>query len=1089
MNLVNTTGLTLNYWDGAAAANKNNVVVDGGNGTWQNSAGNDNWTNVAGALNAPWTNAAFAIFEAAPGTVTVDNSLGQVVASGMQFAVSGYTVSGESITLVETEAGSSATVVRVGDGTAAGTGMTAIIASVLQGSTRLVKDDLGTLVLSGANTYTGGTAINGGTLQVANDTNLGAAAGGLSFDGGTLATTNTFTSARMTTLKAGGGTFNVAPTTTLTLSGAIGGTGALTKADSGQLVLTGTNSYSGGTTIGDGTLQLGDGTTNGSIVGNVANNGTLAFERSDNVTFPGVISGAGSVIQAGTGTTILTADNTYSGGTTITTGTLQLGNGGTSGSVMGNIVDNGVLAISRSDLITLAGVISGTGSLTQLGPGTLVLAGGNTYTGTTTMSGGILSIASGADLGATSSLTFNGGNLLTTGNVTTSLPVILAANGTIDNGGNTDTFSGVFSGTGALTSTGTGKLILTANNTYSGGTTITAGTLQLGDGGTTGSIIGDVNDNGTLVFNRSGDKKTFDAVISGSGAVVKQGPDILELTQDNTYSGGTTIEDGVLVAGVPIPGQATSFALGTGDVFLNGGTLRTPSLDPLIINVGGNYTQGPGGTLALGVAGINGAQYDHVQVGGNASLNGTLAVSSLNSFRPVSGNAFEVLHTNGSRSGQFAQVNDFLNNNPNLQRFDIYAQNAVVLLYATATTPAPTPTPTPPTPGPTPTPPPGPTPSPTPNPRPPIDVEVPKPLPPVNPDEPIPPKVLLPFLDPTVEQLTSMFEIPFSGANTQRFNLTDRMTQIQQGSTGFVSPIAPAPAPIPTGKEIGKKEVVPPALVPGPTNRWGVWVNGWGDWVNVNDDNGAKGYNFTTGGVSVGVDYRITDYLAIGIFGTYAHTWTSLNPGSIDVNTGRGGLYVTYWNQGFYINGAVYGGYNSYDTSRRELTNTMATGSTSGYEVSTFVDTGYNFHFGDLSFGPVFAAQYTNVHVDGFTEQGSFLPLNIHSDSEESWRTDLGVLASYAWHVGNIIVIPSLWAAWEHEYKYSSLPITFSSVDFPGVSATVFGPHEGHDSAIINAGVGTQWTPRISTYVGYQGQLGRDNYDANGVTGTISFSF
>jgi outer membrane autotransporter protein len=242
--------------------------------------------------------------------------------------------------------------------------------------------------------------------------------------------------------------------------------------------------------------------------------------------------------------------------------------------------------------------------------------------------------------------------------------------------------------------------------------------------------------------------------------------------------------------------------------------------------------------------------------------------------------------------------------------------------------------------------------------------------------------------------------------------------------------------------------------------------------------------------VSVGVDYRITDFLAVGIFGTYAHTWTSLNPGSVDVNTGRGGLYATYWNQGFYINGAVYAGHNSYDTSRNELTNnTLANGSTSGYEVSTFVDTGYDFHFWNLSFGPVFAAQYTTVHVDGFTERGSFLPLSIHSDSEESWRTDLGVQASYTWHVGNIIVIPSLWTAWEHEYKYSRLPITFSSVEFPGISATAFGPHEGHDSAIINAGVGTQWTPRITTYIGYQGQLGRDNYDANGVTGTISFSF
>ena len=85
--------------------------------------------------------------------------------------------------------------------------------------------------------------------------------------------------------------------------------------------------------------------------------------------------------KAGPATLVLSGTNTYTGGATISAGTLQLGNGGTSGSVVGNIVDDGVLAISRSDLITLQGVISGTGSLMQLGPGTLVLAEGNTYTG------------------------------------------------------------------------------------------------------------------------------------------------------------------------------------------------------------------------------------------------------------------------------------------------------------------------------------------------------------------------------------------------------------------------------------------------------------------------------------------------------------------------------------------------------------------------------------------------------------------------------------------------------------------------------------------------------------------------------------
>jgi outer membrane autotransporter protein len=652
------------------------------------------------------------------------------------------------------------------------------------------------------------------------------------------------------------------------------------------------------------------------------------------------------------------------------------------------------------------------------------------------------------------------------------------------------TDGGAAGGTGgSLTKDGTGRLTLTGENTYSGGTTINGGTLQLGNGGTTPNIIGNVEDNGTLVFKRSGAKKTFDGVISGSGSVVKIGSDILELTADNIYSGGTTIRDGVLVAGVPIAGQGTSFALGTGNVFLQGGTLRAPSLDPVVINVAGNYKQGTNGTLQLGVAGINGSKYDHVQVAGSASLHGRLLVNSLGGFHPANGNAFGVLETtNGTRSGTFAHINDQLNFNPNLQRIDIYAPNGVALLYVT-TGPGPTPTPTPapsstPGPSPTPTPPrPGPTPPPI------IDL-IPEPLPPVNPKEPLLLSFLLKVLNPTAEQLTSMFEIPFSAADTQRFNLNDRMAQIQSGSTGFVSPFSPAPLPSPTGKEIGKEEIAPAVFTPNPTNRWGVWLNGWGDWVSIDNDNSIKGYDFTIGGISLGIDYRITDYLAVGLFGSYAHTWTSLSPGDVGVNTGRGGLYATYWNQGFYVNGGVFGGHNSYDTSRQTLLQgRFANGSTSGYEFSTFVDTGYDFHLGNLSFGPVFAAQYTNVHIDSYTEQASLLALDVHSDSEESWRTDLGFQAFYTWRVGQITVIPSLRAAWEHEYKYTALPITFSAANFPGVTVTAFGANEGHDSFVINAGAGIQWTPGISTYVGYQGQLGRRNYSANGVTGTISFSF
>jgi fibronectin-binding autotransporter adhesin len=403
VNLVVTNGLTLNYWDGALGP-KDNGVVDGGNGVW-NSTGagaNDNWTTASGAINAPWTPAAFAIFEAAPGIVMVDDSLGQVTASGMQFASDGYLITGGPISLVETTAGSGQTIIRVGDGSAVGAGMTATIASVLQGGTELVKTDLGTLVLSGMNTYTGGTAINGGTLQVAANDNLGASTSGLSFDGGALATTASFTTNRTTTLNANGGTFAVAPTTTLTMTSAIGGAGALTKADIGTLVLTGTNTYSGGTTITSGTLQLGAGGTTGSIVGNVADNGTLAFDRNDIVTFGGAISGGGAVTQIGFGTTILTADNPYTGGTTINAGTLAVGDFAHPSAALSG---DGPIAVGAGG--TLGGYGSVTAAVTNGGviaPGSATPGFSGSPTGTFTIIGNLLNqgaiqLASGESVG------------------------------------------------------------------------------------------------------------------------------------------------------------------------------------------------------------------------------------------------------------------------------------------------------------------------------------------------------------------------------------------------------------------------------------------------------------------------------------------------------------------------------------------------------------------------------------------------------------------------------------------------------------------------------------------------------------------
>ena len=95
------------------------------------------------------------------------------------------------------------------------------------------------------------------------------------------------------------------------------------------------------------------------------------------------------------------------------------------------------------------------------------------------------------------------------------------------------------------------------------------------------------------------------------------------------------------------------------------------------------------------------------------------------------------------------------------------------------------------------------------------------------------------------------------------------------------------------------KNPLQPVMQPSPENRWGVWVSGFGDFVNVDGDGNGKGYDFTTGGVTVGIDFRVTDNLVVGLMGDYSHTWSDLKPGHLDVNSGRGGVYASWFERGF----------------------------------------------------------------------------------------------------------------------------------------------------------------------------------------------
>lgn len=427
---------------------------------------------------------------------------------------------------------------------------TLAFAGQISGSGAVAQIGTGTLILSGANSYSGGTLISGGTLQVAADANLGQMSGLVVIEAGTLSTTASFSTPRALML-AGGGTIGIATGTTLELTTQVSGDGGLTKSGDGTLILAADNSYGGVTTIRSGVLQLGNGGTTGSVGGAIVNDATLAFNRHDSFAVSNNVSGSGTVVQAGTGTLVVLGDIHTLGGLRIDQGTVQIGNGGTSGMVSGPVADNGTLVFARADAVTFGHAISGSGRVVQLGGGELTLTGTNSYAGGTVIgSGSAIRVAADAALGAASgAVTLFDGTLFVDQSFASTRAVALSGGGTI---GVADaaifTLSGGVSGDGGLRKSGNGTLVLGGDNSYGGGTVIEGGTLQVGAGGTSGSITGNVSTAGTLRFDRSDDIR-FAGAISGSGSLVQAGSGTLVLTGTSSFTGGTRIAAGTLILG------------------------------------------------------------------------------------------------------------------------------------------------------------------------------------------------------------------------------------------------------------------------------------------------------------------------------------------------------------------------------------------------------------------------------------------------------------------------------------------------------------------------------------------------------------
>jgi autotransporter-associated beta strand protein len=407
VNLINTQDLILSYWDGPTDA-RNNGAIGGGSGTWRASS-DENWTAADGSFNAPHRDSTMAVFTGAAGTVTVDTSLGTVRIAGMQFASDGYRIEGDAITLAD-----GLNTVRVGDGSGAGAAYTAVIASEITGDGRLVKTDLGTLVLTATNTYTGGTTISAGTLALSGAGSLGSATELVADGTLDISAANTDTSianltgtgsvvlgARALTLTAANGSFGVVD----------GAAGTLNKGGAGTWSLTGAGSQADTLNVQAGTLELASGASLGSQTTTIAagaslrNGGTfVGTAGNDALALAGTFVGSASFLDgndqvqiaeganfsqaafdggAGVDTLDITSSTTLTLSPTLATGFENLVKRGAGALTLNGAVDG------FSESITLAG---GTAQLANANIVTnqMNIQSGVTVTGTGSLSGGLM---------------------------------------------------------------------------------------------------------------------------------------------------------------------------------------------------------------------------------------------------------------------------------------------------------------------------------------------------------------------------------------------------------------------------------------------------------------------------------------------------------------------------------------------------------------------------------------------------------------------------------------------------------------------------------------------------------------------------
>jgi autotransporter-associated beta strand protein len=871
---------------------------------------------------------------------------------------------------------------------------------------------------------------------------------------------------------------------------------------------------------GIGVVALGGKTltiTNGSSFGGVIQDGGIA----------GGTGGSLVISAPGLGQD-LSGVNTYTGSTTITAGGLLTltGNGSIASSsgltlagvgaqfdisaangnvtikdlsgVAGSSIQLGsnFLTVGTANSTTFAGVLDDSsnpgGGLIKQGTGTLTLTASNTFSGGTTVNAGLINFNSAGNFG-TGTITLNGGGLQwasgTTTDISSRLAPLGAGGGIFDTNGNNVTLGSAISGTGGLTKQGLGTLTLTANNLYSGGTTVTGGLINFSSASNFGSGLITLNGGGLQwasgstadissklaplgasggTFDTNGNNITFASGLTGTGGLTKQGAGLLNLTGTNTYTGPTSVTAGTLSVNGSVTSNVSVGSAGTlggnGTIFGNvtNAGMIAPGNSIGTLNINGNFTQAAGSIYQVE---INAAgQGDRINVSGTATIQGGTVQVQAQPGNYISGTTYTILRANAGVSGTYSGItSNFAFLNPALA----YDANDVFLILALQ----------------------GSTPF--------------SGFTGLTPNQ----KATAFALDQSFASATgdyatvinalaglSVFQGPQALNVISGEQYADFGTMNVNNSAMFMNAIGQQMA-ISRGASAGQRQALAQACditACDATGPWSVWASALGGLGNVTGDFNASSASYNFGGGAAGVDYRFDPRFLLGIGAGYT-------AGSLWVNNflGKGtsdsvavAAYGSFTWGGFYAD--VLGGYAYFNNQLQRqilipgLQPRTANGSTGGNQGLGQVETGYKlpvFAPAAATITPFARLQGSSVTQNAFTEWGAqSLNLNVQQQTTNSLRTVFGADLAGSIALGNTRTLDlDVRLGWQHEFATTARPITAALSGAPFNAFTVYGATPQPDSAIVSLQAKTYVADATQLYLRYDGDIGSgtDNHTLN----------